>query len=198
MATLRRPQPLGIGHAAQEAHSIAAPMLTAAALALAGVVAGADADTFLWSGPTLLVLVAASLSLVASIQLHYYARHFYYSVQDIDVWYGLDVHRGSGIHEELCHRQQQDFERWERFTGRAVACFNTGTLLLGVGISLALAPAHGDKQGVWRWVAFSMVLVCTVADMAWIAYLYTQRGQYAERDATLHEFESTSDESREA
>ncbi|MEU4092760.1 hypothetical protein [Streptomyces sp. NPDC026673] len=197
MAKLGRPQPLGLGHAAQEAHSIAAPMLTAAALALAGVVAGAGPKTFVWSGPTLLVLVAASLFLVASIQLHYHARHFYYSVQDIDFWYGLDVRHGSEVFKELCHRQRQDFEIWERYIRRAAMCFNTGAMLLGVGVSLALAPTPGDKQEPWRWTALSMVLICTVVDMAWIAYLYSKRSLYANRDAALNGLNSVPDEPSE-
>ncbi|WP_431960194.1 hypothetical protein [Actinacidiphila sp. bgisy160] len=197
MAKLGRPQPLGLGHAAQEVHSIAAPMLAAAALALAGVVAGANPNTFVWSGPTLLVLVAASLFLVASIQLHYHARHFYYSVQDIDFWYGLDVRRGSEVFKELCHRQQRDFEIWERYIRRAATCFNTGALLLGFGVSLALVPTSGDKQESWRWIALSMVLVGTVADMAWIAHLYGKRAQYADRDAALNELNAVPDEPSE-
>ncbi|MFD8075329.1 hypothetical protein ACFV3E_22095 [Streptomyces sp. NPDC059718] len=172
-------------------------MLTAAALALAGVVAGANSNTFVWSGPTLLVLVAASLSLVASIQLHYHARHFYYSVQDIDFWYGFDVRRGSDVFKELCHRQQKDFEIWERYIRRAAACFNIGALLLGVGVSLALAPAPGDKQETWRWIALSMVLVCTVADAAWVAYLYSKRSEYADRDAALNELNGVPDQPSE-
>ena len=65
----------GFGAAAKEAHFIAAPLLTAAALSLAGVVAGAD-DAFRWPGITLLLLVATSMTLVASIQMSYYALQF--------------------------------------------------------------------------------------------------------------------------
>jgi uncharacterized membrane protein AbrB (regulator of aidB expression) len=186
MGMMGQPKPLGQGRATQEAHSIAAPMLTAAALALAGVVAGANPNVFVWPGPTLLVLVAASLALVASIQLHYHASHFYYSAQDVDAWYGPDLEDNTEAREKLLRRQRLDFDEWKKFIQGAIACFNAGTLLLGIGVSLALAPSDGDTQAVWRWVAVAMVLLCTLMDMAWIAYLYKRRAQYAMANSALN------------
>ncbi|MET7351011.1 hypothetical protein [Streptomyces mirabilis] len=57
------PKPLGLVHAADVALTIAAPLLTAGALSLIGVVC-ADADKFRWPGPTLLLLVLTVLSLI--------------------------------------------------------------------------------------------------------------------------------------
>ncbi|WUD73580.1 hypothetical protein OG937_18780 [Streptomyces sp. NBC_00510] len=152
-------------------------MLTAAALALAGVVAGAAPELFLWPGPTLLVLVAASLTLVASIQLHYHARHYYYTTADIQAWYGPDVSTESEEYLDLCAAQRLDLDEWRRYIRWAIVCFNAGTSLLGLGVSLALAPANGGPQAVWRWVALAMVLACTVADILWITYLYRERNR---------------------
>ncbi|MDX2710024.1 hypothetical protein PV350_45670 [Streptomyces sp. PA03-6a] len=186
MTILGRPKPLGFGQAAQEAHSIAAPMLTAAALALAGVVAGADPTFFLWPGPTLLVLVAASLSLVASMQLHYHARHYYYSPQDIEAWYGPDAHR-SKQYPALRVTQRLHFEIWERYIFWAILSFNAGTSLLGLGVSLALAPSDAGPQAAWRWVAFAMVLLCTALDVLWIAHLYRLRNREEQDEETIPE-----------
>ncbi|MGK3941376.1 hypothetical protein ABK046_23430 [Streptomyces caeruleatus] len=71
----------GFGTAAKEAHFIAAPLLTAAALSLAGVVAGAD-DEFRWPGVTLFLLVATSMALIASIQISYYALQFKFTEEE--------------------------------------------------------------------------------------------------------------------
>jgi hypothetical protein len=175
MTTLGRPQPLGKGEAAKEAHSIAAPLLVAAALSLAGVVAGASPKTFLWPGPTLLVLVATSLALVASIQLHYHARQYYYSRQEIDDWAGPEIDRQTAAYRLLCIWQGDDFATWRRFIRWSALCFNAGTLMLGIGVSLALAPPSNSEQAVWRWVAVVMVLLCTLTDAVWTLRLYNGR-----------------------
>ncbi|MFF4348134.1 hypothetical protein [Streptomyces sp. NPDC001530] len=173
MALLKAPVPLGYGQASKEAHSVAAPLLTGAALALAGVVAGANDRIFRWPGISLLMLVATSMALIASIQLHYYSRQFFYSRQDIHDWYDIDD--GPGHKAQLTRLyawQGDDYDKWARNNDRAVHCFNAGTVLLGLGIVAALMPPDGGRQASWRWAAAGLVLVCTVAEAVWTLVIY--------------------------
>lgn len=183
MALLRAPVPLGYGHASKEAHSIAAPLLTGAALALAGVVAAADKDkkVFYWPGVSLLMLVATSMALLASIQLHYYSRQFLYSRQDIHDWYDLDDSPGHQAQVvELYGWQGDDYGKWERSNDWAVHCFNTGTVLLGLGVVTVLIPPDGGQQAFCRWLAAGLVLLCTVAEVAWTLAIYRKNTQLRE------------------
>lgn len=122
---------------------VAAPLLTAAALSLAGVVGGADTQ-FRWPGPILLLLVVASLTLIASIQLSYHARLFLYSHGDLVGWLSSEYVDSHKIH--LWKKQKEDQQRWQKYNKPTVVCFNAGTVLLGLGIAAALVPPDGGRQ----------------------------------------------------
>ncbi|MGW0811364.1 hypothetical protein [Nonomuraea sp. NPDC002799] len=176
MLGLKHPFPFAYASAGKEVHTVAAPLLTAAALSLAGVVAGAT-SAFLWSGPTLLLLVTASLLLVACIQLHYHSRQYLYTRADIDDWLATDfATEQHKAYRELCKFQGVDYRNWLKFHSRAVHCFNAGTILLGVGVAAALLPPSAEQQAIWRIVAAGMVLVAVVADAVWTINLYRKRG----------------------
>lgn len=173
MALLKAPVPLGYAQASKEAHSVAAPLLTGAALALAGVVAGANDKIFRWPGISLLMLVSTSLALIASIQLHYYSRQYFYSRQDIHDWYDIgDGLRHKAQRARLYAWQGDDYDKRARNNDRAVHCFNAGTVLLGLGIVAALSPPDGGRQATWRWAAAGLVLLCTVAEAVWTLAIY--------------------------
>ncbi|TDB97628.1 hypothetical protein [Actinomadura sp. 7K534] len=173
------PTPLGYAEAAKEVRTIAAPLLTAAALSLTGVVAAANDENFRWPGLTLLVLVIASLLFVASMQLHFYARQYLYSIADIEDWYGSRISgEEPNLYEALLAQQGDDFGKWRRFNNGATNSFNAGTLLLASGIALALIPQVG-REMEWRWSAVALLVACTVIDLIWIVYLYFESGRYA-------------------
>lgn len=162
------PEPLGYGPAGAMALFVAAPLLTAAALSLAGVVGGAD-DEFAWPGPTLLLLVIASLTLIASIQLSYHGRIYLYSYDDLVNWLSeghVERHR-----VELWKEQKKDQATWRKYNTAAVHCFNAGTVLLGLGVAAALVPPECSKQPEWRWPAAVIVLIATVVDGFWVTFL---------------------------
>ncbi|MGW0625863.1 hypothetical protein [Streptomyces sp. NPDC002758] len=166
-----RPNPLGYAHGAKEAQFVAAPLLAAASLGLAGVVAGANNDVFLLPGPTLLVLVVSAMTLIFSIQLGYHARKFLYSRQDVLDWYPEGTADQAERFAALREQQGNDFVTWRRFNNGANRCFNGGTVLLGFGIAAALAPPDGSKQGIWRWWAAGLVLVATLGEIVWLVIL---------------------------
>ncbi|WP_329118270.1 hypothetical protein [Streptomyces sp. NBC_01465] len=178
MATLRAPVPLGYGNSATEVQSIAAPLLAAAALSLAGVVAAASGPFFRWPGATLLLLVGTALLLVASIQLRAYARQYLYSRQDIHDWYPETVGpQTEDYFSKLYEFQGEDYNTWVRFTDRAVRCFNAGTILLGCGVAAVLVPPPGSSDDWWRWSAMGLVLACTLVDVFWTLSIQPENGR---------------------
>lgn len=162
------PRPLGYGPAGALALFVAAPLLAAAALSLAGVVGGAD-DEFRWPGPILLLLVVATLVLIASIQLSYHGRIYLYSHDDLVSWLSsehVDKHKVA-----LWEKQKDDQRKWKKYNTASVHCFNAGTVLLGLGISAALVPPECSRQPDWRWTAAAIVLIATIVDGIWVTYL---------------------------
>ncbi|MCL8011773.1 hypothetical protein [Streptomyces sp. AS02] len=161
----------GFGGAAKEAHFIAAPLLTAAALGLAGVVAGAD-DEFRWPGVTLLLLVATSMTLIASIQLAYYALQFKFTWDEREERRkALRWAEPTDAEKKVILRESQiAYEDNLRYAG---VVFNCGTLMLGFGIAAALVPPDCGEQFVWRMTSAVLVLLCTIADGVWVWILLT-------------------------
>lgn len=156
----------GFGEAAKQAHFIAAPLLTAAALSLAGVVGGAD-DRFRWPGVTLLLLVATSMTLIASIQMGYYALQFKFSKQEL-----IDRQEARGwplpSAEETQRILRDSNIAYESKVRHASTVFNIGTLMLGFGIAAALVPPDCGEQAGWRIAAAILVLMCTLIEIVWV------------------------------
>lgn len=157
----------GTPEAAHQAHFIAAPLLTAAALGLAGVVGGAP-NEFKWPGWTLLLLVITAMLLILSIQLGYFAVQFKFECSDVEEDFrihgtALDATRINSI--VLTAR-----ETYAKYIERAMTCFNFGTLMLGLGIAAALMPPPCTNQADSRTAAAVLVLVCTVFDGLWMLY----------------------------
>lgn len=161
---------LGLAGAAKEALFITSPLLTAAALSLAGVVAGAPKQ-FKWPGVTLLLLVATSMILILSIQLGYSAVQFRYTRADVEediAVRGLTKHTPAEVNAIA----KKALDAYTQSIRHAIRCFDAGTLMLGLGISAALVPRHpfASTQSECRTGAAVLVLVCTVGDGLWIAY----------------------------
>lgn len=157
---------LGYASASKEAHFVAAPLLTAAALSLAGVVAGAD-DEFRWPGATLVLLVITAMVLVFSMQLSYRARIHLFSFEELrDHYEGL---RPNGVDGDRLNSEYRAADRqWRTDQRRAVRAYNAGTMLLGLGVAASLAPPECGMQVPWRWTAAGIVLVGTAADTVWL------------------------------
>ncbi|MGW3415888.1 hypothetical protein [Streptomyces sp. NPDC000888] len=164
-----KPDPLGYGQGVKEVHFIAAPLLAAAALSLAGVVASADRGTFRWPGFTLLLLVITAMVLIATIQLGYYARTFLYSRQDLYDWIPAPPPQEGTAEERFLRAwQNDDYYRWSRFNSRANTCFDLGLLLIGFSVASVLAPPHKHSSD-WRTAAAWTVIACTVLEIVAIA-----------------------------
>ncbi|MFF4052516.1 hypothetical protein ACFYZ5_38310 [Streptomyces chartreusis] len=157
----------------KEAHFVAAPLLTAAALSLAGVVGGAD-TAFRWPGATLILLVFTAMTLIFSMQLAYRARSYLFTYKELKEHYeGLP---GPEVPAEQVREEYADAQnKWLNDNYVAVLTYNAGTLLLGLGVTVSLFPPDGGEQFVARWVAAGLVLVGTIADGIWIVKQYRYR-----------------------
>ncbi|MFD9328810.1 hypothetical protein [Streptomyces sp. NPDC060065] len=164
-----KPDPLGYGQGVKEVHFIAAPLLAAAALSLAGVVASSDRGTFRWPGFTLLLLVVTAMLLIATIQLGYYARKFLYSRQDVYDWIPQPPPaEGTADEKFLREWQNDDYHKWLRYNNRANNCFDLGLVLIGVSVANVLAPPHHHSSD-WRTAAAWTVIACTVLEVVAVA-----------------------------
>ena len=169
-----RESPLGRPKTLESAHFVTAPLLVAAALSLAGVVAVAE-TWFRWSGPTLLLFVFTAVMLLASIQLSYYARQYLYSRADLADWCSeeyVQQHESDWSENGILARQQRDFKEWQKYSDWAVHCYNLGSVLLGLGISAALVPPDAARQADWRWTAAALVVAADLVEIIWISKLY--------------------------
>lgn len=168
------PKPLGLVHAADVALTIAAPLLTAGALSLIGVVC-ADADKFRWPGPTLLLLVLTVLSLITSIQLGYQARQYLYSYQDLKDW------RAEDPEQKFVENQHTDYLTWLDKTFLASIVYNLGTVLLLLSVAAALTPEGTGPLALWRWITAGLILAATGGEALWSYSVYFPCASLADR-----------------
>ncbi|MEV7343250.1 hypothetical protein [Streptomyces sp. NPDC093544] len=160
------PTPLGLVRASETALFIASPLLAAGSLSLIGVVC-ADADKVRFTGPALLLIAAAVISLLLSIQLGYHARQWIYSYEDLRNW----TARQQPSLEQL-ENQAKHFQKGRGKLERAGMAYDVGTVLLGFGVALVLVPrGHGDLA-TWRWIATGLVGAAAVGEAAWILNTY--------------------------
>ncbi|MFG1669725.1 hypothetical protein [Streptomyces sp. Y7] len=160
------PYPLGYAEASVATQTVAAPLLAGASLTLLGVIV-VDAGDFRWPGLTLLIVVTASIALIASMQIGADARQYLYNQETINAWYTDDQQR----HSRALRRRTEHFIQWKVRNRRAVIVFNTGTMLLILAVSTALVPPH-DDQAIWRWIAAGLALASAAVEAWWVYRLF--------------------------
>ncbi|MET9892807.1 hypothetical protein ABZZ47_21850 [Streptomyces sp. NPDC006465] len=160
------PTPLGLVRASETALFIASPLLAAGSLSLIGVVC-ADANSFRFTGPALLLLVTAAISLLLSIQLGYHARQWIYSYDDLKNW----TARRQPRPEDL-DTQASDYKKGRKKLEHAGMAYNAGTVFLAFGVAFILAPRGHNELAVWRWFATAIVSAFAIGETAWILNTY--------------------------
>ncbi|MFI9174079.1 hypothetical protein [Streptomyces lincolnensis] len=143
---------------------MAAPLLAGASLALLGVVIVEGEQHFRWPEVTLLIVVAASIALIASIQIGANARKYLYNRETIDAWYGDLAKRSRAWSEHSEH-----FGKWKTHIRRAVIAFNAGTTLLILAVSTALLPR--DNDAIVRWISVGLAVAGAIVESWWIFHL---------------------------
>ncbi|MEV5849340.1 hypothetical protein AB0M32_46010 [Streptomyces sp. NPDC051985] len=161
------PTPLGLAGASEVALFIAAPLLTAGALTLIGVVC-ADSEKFQWPGASLLLLVLAVIALVTSIQIGYQARQRLYSYQDLKDWMAVDNPGPAFV-----KAQHRDYVKWFDWTLRASMTYDLGTVLLFLSVAMVLVPRHGMTE--LRLATIAVALAATVGQAVWSLTVYVPK-----------------------
>lgn len=162
----RAPYPLGYAEATTSTQTVAAPLLAGASLALLGVLIVEGEKHFRWPEVTLLLVVTASMALIATIQIGANARRFLYNEETIRAWYGESAKATRDWEERSAH-----FGEWKIRVHRAVIAFNTGTMLLILAVTSALLPR--DNGDFVRWISVGLALAGAVVE-AWRIYRLSQ------------------------
>lgn len=142
--------------------SVAAPLLAAGGLALIGTIVQASGHVR-WSGAALLVLTAAVVALVASVQLGAWARQSAISPAQIAEWWPMMTPERRWQRVRFSQwRAQTRFRAWER---RANKAFRYGLWFLWLGVALTLVPKTPLSPA--RSVAVGVALTSAVAEVLW-------------------------------
>ena len=175
------PPKIGYVNAAQNAHFVAAPLLAAAAIGIAGVMA-ADGDKFRWPGPAMTLMTVCAVFFVSCIQSSFNAATHLFNPADLDAWYGSSEKPPDTV---LMQIQQRDFQIWKQSSRRAVRLYNWGVVTLGSGTAVALSPPGNasSAHAVCRWAACAFVLVATLRVAAATA-TEARRRQHGRRNAS--------------
>ncbi|GGV78197.1 hypothetical protein GCM10010294_46980 [Streptomyces griseoloalbus] len=154
------PSKIGYVTAAQNAHFVAAPLLAAAAIGIAGVMA-ADGDKFRWPGPAMMLMTVCAVLFISCIQSSFNAATHLFNSADLDAWYGTSDKPPETV---LMQVQQRDFQIWKSSSRRAVRLYNWGVVTLGMGTAAALAPHESAsfEHAACRWTACAVVVIATV------------------------------------
>ena len=151
-----KPAPLGSVAATDSLAGVAAPLLAGFGLATTAVIAQ-DPQHFRWPGASLIVLTAAMMLLMLSVQSGYHARAFIYSPGDVDEWW--PEHRNDDERRQWLHETHaQDVERWRVWSTRSRRCYNAGSFVLTVAVATIAAPPAGAQEAGLRWTCSVLVL----------------------------------------
>ncbi|MFG2948171.1 hypothetical protein [Streptomyces adustus] len=151
---------------------MAAPLFAGAAIATIGVL-GADPDKFRWSALSMLMLTLAAIALAASIHIALRGRRFLYNADEVRSWASSpdnpDSELDAALAEITAEIQADDFEQWLDLSGRAAWAYQTGLILLGLGVASILAPLPSatTSDAALRWSAAGAV-VCTLGVHAFL------------------------------
>ncbi|BAL89869.1 hypothetical protein AMIS_46490 [Actinoplanes missouriensis 431] len=159
----RKPTPLSYGQALESASMVAAPLLAGFSIAFLGVV-GADADKFRWPGQAMLLLLCASICLVAAIQCGFHARQFLYSPADVDDWWPAEDLTVAGRAQRLRDEQNAAFTVWQRWAGYSRNCYNGGIVLFACAAALVIAPPEDAGGAAFRWIGTGVALAAALAE----------------------------------
>ena len=165
----RKPAPLGYGPALDSMSNVAAPLLAGFSITAIAAVA-ADSDKFRWPGAALVALTLATMLLVTSLQFGFHARGYLYSGEDLRAWWtDEELERRS---DELQQTQHDHFGRWQQWGARARLAYNSGIIVLALGIALLLAPPPSavHAEAALRWIAAALAGIGALGEFGWGAF----------------------------
>jgi hypothetical protein len=154
-----QPFPYGFPAAAENAGSVAAPLLAGFSFALVGLVIPAP-EHFRWPSATLALLLAGGVAFVAAVQCSFRTRQYAITPEDIDLWRAEDSHERKLA---VQHLHKLGFDIWAR---RLNVAYRAGILLLLGGIALALVPR--GSIGAVRFLAIAVAAAGLLAELCWV------------------------------
>lgn len=164
----RKPAPLGYGPAIDTVTNVAAPLLAGFSITVIATVA-ANSKEFRWPGAATLMLTAAVILLVSSLQFGFHARQHLYSAADVAAWWTPEDLAVKGRADRLRREQHVNYTRWEHSVIRARTAYNAGIVVLAVGMAFVLAPPktlHG-AESAFRWTAALLAIVGAIGELSW-------------------------------
>jgi len=153
------PFPLGQANGADSAGSVAAALFAGFSLTLIGLIVP-DKMPFRWPGYGLLLLAAAAVLFIASVQCAFWAKEYAITPEDLDKWYP-DMSRRDKIAYQRGH--QLNFRRWVR---RMNTSYRLGILFLLSGMAVALVPK--GSLGTQRAAVIAVIGLGFVVEVLWI------------------------------
>jgi hypothetical protein len=119
-----------------------------------------QSDTFRLGDLALILLAAAAVCFIATVQCTFWARQYVVTPQEIEMWRpGYPAERRIAL--QRLHKGA--FDTW---SARSVWCYRAGILFVMAGVAVALVPE--GSVGLGRWVSIAVLAVGFVGELLWI------------------------------
>lgn len=164
LSPYRVPAPYGEAAGADAVSSVAAPLLAAGAITLAGVVLQEE-KALRYPGIVLLMLTSAIFMLVTSVQCGAWARRYATTPGEMLQWW---PDANTARIEILVKEQEFYSQRHMVWAWGSSLSFNSGILLLWGALIAALIPNTDSLQQNWRWIAAGVAGVGMLVELLWI------------------------------
>ncbi|HMJ00767.1 MAG TPA: hypothetical protein VK488_13100 [Gaiellaceae bacterium] len=114
----------------------------------------------------LFLLVAAGISLIASVQLTFWARRWLVTPSELTMWYG----EASPERREMMRLEQRvSLLRHNRWNDRGRWAYNAGIICLLGAIPFLLEPIGGLGHATFmRRAAFGLAVTSVLAEIIWV------------------------------
>jgi hypothetical protein len=159
--------PHGASAALQSIGTVAAPLLAGFSFTLVALILTSP-EPIRWPGATLVLMTAAGLALVTSVQFASWARQWDVSPAELLNWWPnfkelSDVERQWVF--DVQHEHIRRHTRWARATRLA---YNAGILCLLAGIAVLLIPGRGQTLISLRGLALLIAILGFFAEAVWV------------------------------
>lgn len=154
----------GSADAVQEMGTVAAPLLAGFAITVATLVV-TSANSLRWPGACLVAAVTASVMLLVSVQLTFWARQALVTPAVVREWWD-DVDTVDGRAARV--REMGGFVRVHRwYAAGARHAYDLGIALLLLAVTLLLLPTDHARQPALRWAAVGVSALATLSEALW-------------------------------
>jgi hypothetical protein len=138
---------------------VAAPFLAGFSLTLLGLLIP-QSDTFRLGDLALILLAAAAVCFIATVQCTFWARQYVVTPQEIEMW------RPAYPAERRIALQRLHKCAFDIWSARSVWCYRAGILFVMAGVAVALVPE--GSVGLGRWLAILVLALGFVGELLWI------------------------------